>query len=218
MDTTLLKSTLVGDVMRREFARITPTTSLAEAAVLIRQQRGLALIVATEDETPAILSEYDIVNVVADHGSVEGRVVSDHLTHVAIAATPDWTLGRALDTMMQGRFRHLIVMENGRTVGLLSMRDIMKQIVSPEDHAEITQTTVEITAVVGADANRALHLHRRSAKQHLVAAQCPCQLDWIEIIIGQLEERTDLDATEVNLLWEQCQPCPRLHSEGGGAD
>lgn len=218
MDAVVLQSALVGEVMAREFDRVTPGLALREAAALIRRRRGRALVVDTGDDSPAIMTEFDVVKAVDDHGSVEDLTVGDRLTRVAVAGAPDWTLGRAIDTMLQGGFRHLIVMEDGEVVGMLSMRDIVEQFVEPTDHAEFTQDTVEIGMRVAGDSSRAIHTYRRTAKQHWVAAKCPCELDWLEVIIGQAESRSDITADEIHVLWDQRQPCPTLHAEGGGAD
>jgi signal-transduction protein with cAMP-binding, CBS, and nucleotidyltransferase domain len=157
---------------------------------------------------------------VAAGASPEGKTVADFHTRTAVAAKPGWTLERALHTMMVGQFRHLVVMSNGAVVGMLAMRDILDLVVDhdlPPDAVAVDET-VEIAAVVPDASARLLHNLRRSAKQHWSAIQCDCELDWIEVVIGQAEERTDLDADELQELWEQRPPCPTLHSMGGGGD
>jgi signal-transduction protein with cAMP-binding, CBS, and nucleotidyltransferase domain len=41
-------------------------------------------------------------------------------------AAPEWSLERAAEAMVKGGFRHLVVVENGETVGVLSIRDIVR--------------------------------------------------------------------------------------------
>jgi CBS domain-containing protein len=41
-------------------------------------------------------------------------------------AAPDWSLERAAEAMVRGGFRHLVVVDGGETVGVLSMRDIVR--------------------------------------------------------------------------------------------
>jgi signal-transduction protein with cAMP-binding, CBS, and nucleotidyltransferase domain len=210
----------VADAMQA-FERVSPTASLAEAAHLMRSHHGRALIVDTGEESPSIFTEYDIVKVVAAGLPVEGETVGDHVTHVAIAATPDWSLARAVDTMMQGQFRHLVVMENGETVGMVAMRDIvevMMRAVQTLESEAASADTIELGSHVDEEAQHLLHNLRRSAKQHMAALKCPCELEWIEILIGQAEERPELTREELQSLWDVRQPCPALHAEGGGAD
>jgi signal-transduction protein with cAMP-binding, CBS, and nucleotidyltransferase domain len=203
----------------QEFDTVPAHMPLTEAAALMRSHHGRALVVDTGEESPAIFTEYDIVKVVGSGESLEGKTVGDHHTHIAIAATPDWSLDRAIDTMMRGQFRHLVVMENGQTVGMIAMRDILEAILEPSEH-EATEagTTVELAAHVAEDAGRLLHNLRRSAKQHLVAAKCDCELDWIEVVIGQAEERPDLTREELQVIWDRRHPCPTLNAMGGGGD
>lgn len=219
MDSAVLQHATVAEAMK-DFDRVSPDTTLTEAARLMRSHHGRALIVETGEDSPSIFTEYDIVKVVAAGGSLDGETVGNHLTHVAIAATPDWTLSRAVDTMMHGQFRHLVVVDDGETVGMVAMRDIVEIMAKRRESSEspLTDGTIELASHVDEDASRLLHNLRRGAKQHMAAVKCPCELDWIEILIGQAEERPDLSRDEIQALWDVRQLCPALHAEGGGAD
>ena len=52
--------------------------------------------------------------------------VADHLTRDVVYAAPDWSLEEAAAAMVRGSFRHLIVLERGETVGILSVRDVVR--------------------------------------------------------------------------------------------
>ena len=43
-----------------------------------------------------------------------------------ISAAPDWSLEQAADEMVNRGIRHLVVVERGELVGVLSMRDIVR--------------------------------------------------------------------------------------------
>ena len=218
MDAALLKTHTVADAMQ-PFDMVPADMSFTDAAALMRSHKGRALIIDTGLESPAIFTEYDIVKIVANGESLADKTVGDHFTRIAIAATPDWSLDRALDTMMVGQFRHLVVVDEGRTVGLVAMQDIMALIREPSEHEALDEgDTVELAAQVAEETAHLLHNLRRSAKQHLVAAKCDCELDWITVVIGQAEERPDLTAAELQAIWDARQPCPTLHAMGGGGD
>ena len=53
-------------------------------------------------------------------------MVSDHLSPELTFAAPDWSLERAAEAMVRGGFRHLVVVDGGEMVGVLSMRDIVR--------------------------------------------------------------------------------------------
>ena len=52
--------------------------------------------------------------------------VAEHLTRDVVFAAPDWSLEEAAGAMVRGGFRHLIVLDGGETVGILSVRDIVR--------------------------------------------------------------------------------------------
>lgn len=219
INTERMRTATVGDAMGA-VRLVLANTPVKTAAEYIKDSHGLALVVDTGDDSPSIFTEYDVVKMVADGDGPDGRTVSDFHTRTAIAAQPDWSLDRALHTMMIGRFRHLVVMDGGQIVGMLSMRDILDAAVDHDFEPEAVGEgeTVEIAAVVPDDSTRLLHNLRRSAKQHWVSIKCECELDWIEVVIGQAEERDDLSSEELQELWEQRPPCPALNSMGGGGD
>jgi len=147
------------------------------------------------------------------------RLVGDFLTRDVIAATSDWTLERAARTMIAGHIRHLMVVRGDhKVIGILSMSEIMAAWVrGPDDPvSEVSAETGELPVLD--EVHRYVYSLRRTAKQHLVAAKCSCQWEWVEVLEGQLEDRPDLDEETIAHLWELREPCPALHAEGGGAD
>jgi CBS domain-containing protein len=218
MNTALLQSATVAQAMQ-PFDTVPADMPLSQAAALMRSHNGRALIVDTGLESPAIFTEFDIIKVVGAGESLENKTVGEHHTRVAIAATPDWTLDRAIDTMLRGQFRHLVVVEDGQTVGLLAMRDVFDIINEPDGRDAIDSgVTVELAPHLDEEASQLLHSLRRSAKQHLVAAKCECELDWIEVVIVQAEERPDLSKDELQAIWDSKHKCPTLYAMGGGGD
>lgn len=220
INTSLLHSATVEQAMGNVHL-VLANTPVQTAAEHLKKMRGQALVVDTGDDSPSIFTEFDLLKMIAAGESAEGKTVSDFHTRTAVAAQPDWSLDRALHTMMVGQFRHLIVMDNSQVVGMLSMRDILDLVVEHSDeppaHVEAGET-VEIASIVPDDSTRLLHNLRRGAKQHWVSIKCDCELDWIEVLIGQAEEREDLSTAELQGLWEQRPPCPTLNSMGGGGD
>ena len=56
----------------------------------------------------------------------DGELVANHLTRDVVFAAPDWSLEEAAAAMVRGGFRHLIVVEQGEIVGILSVRDVVR--------------------------------------------------------------------------------------------
>ena len=49
-----------------------------------------------------------------------------HLTWDVVYANPQWTLEDAAAAMVRGGFRHLVVLDDGEVLGVISVRDILR--------------------------------------------------------------------------------------------
>src|SRR5215211_1325634 len=56
----------------------------------------------------------------------DSEKVAEHLTSELVFAGPEWSLEQAAVAMVRGGFRHLIVIDGGETVGILSVRDVVR--------------------------------------------------------------------------------------------
>jgi len=87
---------------------------------------GAAVVVDPDGQGAGILTERDVLRSVAAGEDPDKEHESDHLTPDIVYAAPEWGLELAADAMLQGGFRHLVVLENGEVVGILSVRDIVR--------------------------------------------------------------------------------------------
>ena len=87
---------------------------------------GAAIVVDPDSPGPGIITERDILRSVAAGESPTTEKVADHLTEELIAASPDWRLEQAAEAMLDGGFRHLLVVHGAELEGILSMRDIVR--------------------------------------------------------------------------------------------
>jgi CBS domain-containing protein len=62
---------------------------------------------------------------VAQGADLTEATVGDHMTWKAVVATTSWDVETSARTMIEGGFRHLVVVEDGREVGVLSIRDLV---------------------------------------------------------------------------------------------
>ena len=209
----------VGDALQDSVVTTTTDQTLEEAARMMRDRGVTALaVIDVDSRDPGIITEADIGRAMAADADPRGQLVRDFRTANVIAATRDWTLERAARTMVRGHFRHLMVVDEHKVVGILSMSDVVSSWIADSGGppALIPDETGEIPAT--GPAHHYLYNLRRSAKQHMVAAKCPCEWEWYRVLEGQLEDRPDLDEQTLRHLWERREPCPTLHAEGGGAD
>lgn len=86
---------------------------------------GAAVVIDHELPAPGIVTERDILRCAGRGGDLDAERVGDHLTANVVYATADWPLQRAAEQMTHGGFRHVLVIDGGELVGILSMRDIV---------------------------------------------------------------------------------------------
>ena len=99
-------------------------------------ERGVGAVVVADASMSVlgILSERDVVRVIAKHGaSALDDPVSRHMTPKVTTVTREDTIDHVMQTMTEGRFRHLPVVEDGRLIGLVSIGDVVKRHVSAID-------------------------------------------------------------------------------------
>jgi CBS domain-containing protein len=117
----------VRDGMSDVVLTIGPGHTLRAAARLMAERKvGAAVVIDPEGAGPGILTERDILESVAAGQDPDSECASDHLTSDTVVAAPGWSLEEAAVAMIRGGFRHLIVVDGGDIVGVVSMRDIVR--------------------------------------------------------------------------------------------
>jgi CBS domain-containing protein len=119
----------------REVATTQPHRSLKEVIELLAA-RGIGAVVVADASMAVlgILSERDVVRVLAQYGAhALDDPVSRYMTPKVTTVTSAETIDHVMETMTEGRFRHLPVVEDGRLIGIVSIGDVVKRHVSQLD-------------------------------------------------------------------------------------
>ncbi len=104
-----------------------PDHTVREAARLMSQRQvGAAVVMDPDGHGPGIITERDVLHLIGAGDDPDREKVGDHRTSGLVYAAPDWSLEEAAAAMVRGRFRHLVVIEHGEIVGILSVRDIVR--------------------------------------------------------------------------------------------
>jgi CBS domain-containing protein len=104
-----------------------PSHTLRDAARAMAERKvGAAVVLDPEQPGPGIVTERDLLDSIGTGQSPDTELVADHLSSNLTFAEPSWSLERAAEAMVRGGFRHLVVVDGGETVGVLSMRDIVR--------------------------------------------------------------------------------------------
>jgi CBS domain-containing protein len=110
---------------------VEPGAKLAEAIKLLSERRIGAVLVMSQGQIEGILSERDIVRVLGERGAaVMDEPVSSVMTRKVVSCREKDTVSEIMETMTNGKFRHLPVVEDSRVVGLISIGDVVKWRVS----------------------------------------------------------------------------------------
>lgn len=116
---------LVADNMTRSLLTVSAETTIGEAASRM-VERGVGAVVVLEGESVrAILTERDVLKAVAD-GRDGTAPIADWMTRHPETIEPTDTTDHAASLMIHGGYRHLPVIEEGRVVGIVSIRDLMR--------------------------------------------------------------------------------------------
>ncbi|MFA4960870.1 MAG: CBS domain-containing protein [Candidatus Pacearchaeota archaeon] len=118
----------VGDIMTRNFIYVSPETDLRECAKTMVKKRVGSLIIKEDDKLRGILTEKDIVWAVVKktkHG-LEDILVKDLMKRKVITIKPSVDIIEAMNKFKKKKIRKLPVVENGKLIGLLTEKDILK--------------------------------------------------------------------------------------------
>ena len=108
---------------------IAPAAQLADAVKLLAERRIGAIVVTGPGERVAgILSERDIVRVLAERGpAVLDEQVGGIMTRNVVTCTSAETVTDIMERMTARRFRHLPVVEQNKLIGIISIGDVVKR-------------------------------------------------------------------------------------------
>ena len=112
------------DLMATDVLTVSPNTTIADAARrMIARETGAAVVIESDDLV-GLISERDLMRAIPDACSPE-TPVSERMSRQVMTAAPGTSIPEAMAIMIEGRFRHLPVVDGGRVLGMVSMRDLM---------------------------------------------------------------------------------------------
>ena len=118
---------LVSDLMAADVLAVEAATELTAAVRSMEERRVGAVLVLDGDRLVGVFTERDVLRAVAK-GLTPGATVGDWMTRGPETIEPDDTAEHAAVLMIHGGFRHLPVVDTGKVVGILSIRDLMRSV------------------------------------------------------------------------------------------
>ena len=124
MPYTRSEDEFVTAVMGTNLLTASPGDALTDAAHRMAERRVGAILVTEGTRLEGILTERDILRAVGQ-GRIDGTV-ADWMTRHPDTATKTSTIGEAAAMMVHGGYRHVPVVDAGKLVGIVSIRDLLR--------------------------------------------------------------------------------------------
>jgi len=128
VERSLMEET-VGSLRPRAAVTLPTTATVGEAIQkMLACDIGAVLIVTDDDRLLGIFSERDLLTKVVDAPNHATKLLPQFMTPNPEAVRESDTLAFVLHKMDSGGYRHLPVLKNGRPVGMISVRDMLRHI------------------------------------------------------------------------------------------
>jgi CBS domain-containing protein len=119
--------TRLGELMTGAVVSVAPEDTLGEAAERMAEDGVGSAVVLDSGRLIGILTERDLLRAVAGRVHTSEARVRQWMTVDPMTATEATSADEAMRTMLEQGFRHLPVVEGGTTIGVVSLRELMRQ-------------------------------------------------------------------------------------------
>lgn len=118
-----------------EVVSVLPEETLAQAILTLTHYKiGAVLVLDANREIKGILSERDIIRHLAGKMNITTDTpVSAIMTKGVTYVKPHQSIDECLKIMTTGRFRHLPVVEDNVLLGIISIGDVVKEVLADRD-------------------------------------------------------------------------------------
>jgi CBS domain-containing protein len=110
--------------MKTKLYSVDPSTTVGEAISLMAQNRIGSALIMEDGKMIGIFTERDTVRAISQSHDAPTHEISSWMTRDPRTVSPDVEVEDALRTMLDNGFRHLPVVEKGKVIGMVSMRDL----------------------------------------------------------------------------------------------
>ena len=122
------------DIKGRNILSISPNDSVYAAVERMSENNVGALLVLENGKLVGILSERDYARKVILKGkSSKNTLIREIMTPDVLCVSPETTVEECMALLTENRVRHLPVMDGGKLTGIVSIGDLVKQIISDKD-------------------------------------------------------------------------------------
>lgn len=113
------------ELLSGEVESISGLASVSEGAAKMHDAGVGSLAVMIDGRFEGILTERDVLEVVADGADPGHETIADWMTAYPDSFVPDMDVREAADWMLAAGYRHLPVVEGRRLIGMASIKDVL---------------------------------------------------------------------------------------------
>jgi CBS domain-containing protein len=129
--------TTVAQILNRKptqfVATVAPEVTVAEAARQMAERGVGALLVTSQDQIVGIVSERDFARkVLPSERSPKDVTIRDVMTTAVMYVESAQTIEECMSLMTEHRLRHLPVLDGGRLAGMVSIGDVVMNLISEQ--------------------------------------------------------------------------------------
>jgi CBS domain-containing protein len=118
----------------RDVWTVSPDSTVYDALQVMADKNVGALMVLERDEVVGVFSERDYARKIILKGKAsKDTLVKEIMSTELVWVRPDQTIEVCMNLMTNKRIRHLAVLDEGRLVGVISIGDVVKAIISEQE-------------------------------------------------------------------------------------
>jgi CBS domain-containing protein len=116
----------VGEIMTSDVLTVDPSDTIGETAQKMVERGVSSAVVSDYGTLVGIVTERDLTRAVAGRVHSSEARVREWMTSDPITLAPDATADEAAKIMLDNGFRHVPIVDDGRAVGIVSIRDVAR--------------------------------------------------------------------------------------------
>jgi CBS domain-containing protein len=133
------------EIMTRSLASVTPQTSVAQAATLMRDLNIGDVLVLENGNLRGIVTDRDLTINVLTNGAKSDAPVERYMSTDVVTGAPDWSLEQVADVMGKHQIRRLPIVQDDNVVGIVSLGDVALHTSKRETVAKSLKNISEVT-------------------------------------------------------------------------
>jgi CBS domain-containing protein len=124
----------VRDLLKQKIRRVYFIENTAYVRELVNNlamlEIGAVVVLDETNQLCGIVSERDVIKLLARNGSIEGILVEQIMTKDVVSATEEDSIDSVMEMMTEGRFRHLPILNGKEILGIISIGDVVAALAS----------------------------------------------------------------------------------------